>query len=257
MSKYAVITGASSGIGAEFAKQLSGLGYELLLVARRADRLRSLQRELPGPSKIVKADLSARRGCARVMDAIEDLNVEIFINCAGFGDFGKFVETDEEKEFSMVDVNIKAVHYFTKHMLRYFREERQGKGYLLNVASSAGLLPAGPYMATYYATKAYVTSLTRAVSCEMKQEHSPVYVGCLCPGPVNTEFNDVANVSFALPGISPEACVSYAIKKMFQRKTVIVPTLRLRAAVLAGRILPQGVVIPLTARQQRKKGGAD
>ncbi len=255
MSKYAVITGASSGIGAEFAKQLSELGYETILVARRTERLRSLQAELASPSKTVKADLSTRRGCARVMDAIEDLNVEVFINCAGFGDAGRFTETDEEKEFSMVDVNIKAVHYFTKRMLKNFREERQGKGYLLNVASSAGLLPAGPYMATYYATKAYVTSLTRAVAYEMKQDKSPVYVGCLCPGPVDTEFNDVANVSFTLPGISAKACVSYAIQKMFRKKTVIVPTLRMKAAVIAGRLLPQGVVIPLTARQQKKKLG--
>ena len=110
-------------------------------------------------------------------------------------------------------------------------------------------------MATYYATKAYVTSLTRAVSYEMKQDKSPVYVGCLCPGPVNTEFNDVANVSFTLPGISAEACVSYAIKKMFQKKTVIVPSLRMKVAVTAGRLLPQSLVIPMTARQQKKKLG--
>ena len=255
MSKYAVITGASSGIGAEFARQLSAMGYETILVARRADRLRSLQDELAAPSKVVEADLSVRSGCMRVMDALEDRNVEVFINCAGFGDCGKFIETDEEKESSMVDVNIKAVHFFTKRVLKYFKEERQGKGFLLNVASSAGLLPAGPYMATYYATKAYVTSLTRAVSYEMKQDKSPVYVGCLCPGPVNTEFNDVANVSFTLPDISAEACVSYAIKKMFQKKTVIVPSLRMRAAVTAGRLLPPCVSIPITARQQKKKLG--
>jgi len=257
MDKYAVITGASSGIGAEFARQLSAIGYSTILIARRADRLRSLQAELPTPAKIVEADLSTRSGCARVLDVIEDQDVRIFINCAGFGDCGKFIETDEEKEFSMVDVNIKAVHFLSKRVIRYFQEERQGKGYLLNVASSAGLMPAGPYMATYYATKAYVVSLTRAISYEMKQENSSVYVGCLCPGPVDTEFNDVANVSFALPGISAKACVSYAIQKMFRKKTVIIPSLRMRAAVFGSRLLPSGVVIPITARQQKKKIGAD
>ena len=105
--------------------------------------------------------------------------------------------------------------------------DRQGYGYILNVASSAGLIPAGPYMATYYATKAYVTSLTRAVAEEFKQKNSRVYIGCLCPGPVDTEFNDVANVKFALKGISPSYCANYAIDMMKKRRIVIVPTLKM------------------------------
>ena len=96
----------------------------------------------------------------------------------------------------MIDLNVKALHYLTKGAAKIM--DRQGYGYILNVASSAGLIPAGPYMATYYATKAYVTSLSRAVAEEFKQKNSRVYIGCLCPGPVDTEFNDVANVKFSI-----------------------------------------------------------
>ena len=115
------------------------------------------------------------------MQQIEKLPVGILINDAGFGDCGSFLETDADKEMQMIDVNVKAMHLLMKLMLR--RMEKQEGGYILNVASSAGLLPAGPYMATYYATKAYIASLTRAVALELKQRGSRVYVGALCPGP--------------------------------------------------------------------------
>ena len=123
----------------------------------------------------------------------------------------------------------------------------------MNVASSAGLFPAGPYMATYYATKAYVTSITQAIARELKEEDSEIYVGALCPGPVDTELNDVANVEFALKGISAGYCVSYALKQMFdRRKVLIVPTLRMKLAVLGTRFLSRDQVVALTADQQKK-----
>ena len=129
-----------------------------------------------------------------------------------------------------------------------------GGGWLLNVASSAGLLPAGPYMACYYATKAFVTSLTRAAARELAEEGSPVYVGCLCPGPVDTEFNDVANVEFALKGIRPGYCAGYALDQMFRkRRTVIVPTVKIRLGVTLGRLLPQRAVVAVAGRQQKRK----
>ena len=130
---------------------------------------------------------------------------------------------------------------------------REGGGTILNVASSAGLFPAGPYMSGYYATKAYMTSLTRGVAEELRQAHSPVYVGCLCPGPVNTEFNDIADVSFALPGISPEECVDYALRMMARRQTVIIPGRQIRAAVIGQRLIPTALTVRITAAQQKKK----
>ncbi len=261
---YAVITGASSGIGAEFAKQLAKEGYRLVLVARRRQRLEELAEEImdiyavqgyPDTEKtkplIICADLSDTKECYRVMEELSDLTIGVFINNAGFGDCGAFIETSSAKDMEMIDVNVKALHMFTKLVIK--KMQARGSGYLLNVASSAGLLPAGPYMATYYATKAYVTSLTRAVARELKESKSKVYIGALCPGPVNTEFNDVANVEFALPGISPEECVKEAIAGMKKRKTIIVPGEQMKFVAAFSRLVPTSILVPITGHQQKKK----
>lgn len=136
-------------------------------------------------------------------------------------------------------------------MLKKMQE--QDAGYILNVASCAGLMPAGPYMATYYATKAYVTSLTRAVAEELRECGSQVYVGCLCPGPVDTEFNRVANVKFMMKGISSRYCVQYALNQMVKRKVVIIPTLPMKLAMTFGRFLPESVYVRIAANQQERK----
>lgn len=251
---YAVITGASSGIGLEFAIQLAGEGYPLILVSRRKERLEGVAwtlRKYGVPVKVIAADLSKKSECYRLMSEIADKKIGIFINNAGFGDCGCFLETDEKKELAMIDLNVKALHLLTKLVIR--KMDYQEGGYLLNVASSAGLMPAGPYMATYYATKAYVASLTRAIARELEEIGSNVYIGALCPGPVDTAFNYVANVEFALPGISAEECVAYAIRQMKRRKTVIVPTLSMKAATTLGRLIPPDLSIRLTGHQQKKK----
>ncbi|MBD5501622.1 MAG: SDR family oxidoreductase [Lachnospiraceae bacterium] len=249
--KYAVITGASAGIGMEFARRLSEKGYPLVLIARRQERLIKLSKELKTECEIIVADLSREEECYRVFYQLQDKAIGIFINNAGFGDCGRFLETDLQKELNMIQVNVKAVHVLMKLMLN--KMQKAGRGYILNVASSAGLLPAGPYMAVYYATKAYVTSLTQSVAEELRESKSNVYVGCLCPGPVDTEFNSVANVTFALKGISPGYCVNYALKQMKKRQTVIVPALTIQAVTAFGRYLPRSVYVRAAARQQKKK----
>ena len=252
---YAVVTGASSGIGAEMAKYLARQGYDMILTARRTARLeklkRAFKRRYGTKTIVISADLSTREGCSELYEQISGYDIEVFINNAGFGDAGPFIETDLEKEISMIDVNVRAVHILTKLMLRYFKE--RGSGYLLNVASSAGLFPAGPFMATYYSTKAYVTSLTSAIAEELREQGSDIYIGALCPGPVNTEFNEVANVQFALNGISPKYCAVYAIKQMFKRKEIIVPTFRMKFVVFIQRFAGRKKVIKMTAGQQKKK----
>lgn len=255
---YAVVTGASSGIGAALARCLAQEGYPLVLVARRRERLMQLSRELEkmgSRTVIITADLSQKEECYRLMKELSDRPVGMFINNAGFGECGSFLETDLEKELTMIDVNVKAMHLLTKLILR--RMEKQEGGYILNVVSSAGLIPAGPYMAAYYATKSYMASLTRAIAQELKERGSRVYIGALCPGPVDTEFNDVANVEFALPGISPEYCAEYAVHQMKRRKELIVPTFTMKAATTLGRLIPQSLYIHLTGRQQKKKIGVD
>lgn len=255
MSKYAVVTGASSGIGLEMTKILAAMGYNLFIVARRKDRLDKIAEKIEAHYNVkcetMKADLSKISGCDELYDRIKDLSVEIFINNAGFGKCGPFLKTELSVEMDMLDLNCRAMHYLFKKMTRKMYNEREA--YIMNVGSSAGLLPGGPYMATYYASKAYVTSLTQAVNSELKDINSGLKVSCLCPGPVQTEFNEVADVEFALPGISARDCALIALTEMFKGKCVIVPKLYMKAAVIGGRLLPRKLLVDMTGRQQKKK----
>ena len=253
MLRFAVITGASSGLGAEFARQLAAQGYALLLVARRTDRLRALAAALPAPCEVFPADLAQRSECERLLQALQGRRIDLFINNAGFGDCGDFLRTDLEKDLAMLDVNVRALHILTKRVAQMM--QRQGGGALLNVGSAAGLLPGGPYMAAYYATKAYVVSLTTALAGELRAQRSPVQVACLCPGPVDTEFNAVANVQFALPGISAAYCVRCALAGLRRGQTVIVPGPVVAAGTALSRLLPRRALLALTARQQKRKQG--
>ncbi|MBR0145941.1 MAG: SDR family NAD(P)-dependent oxidoreductase [Eubacterium sp.] len=253
-SGWAVITGATSGIGFEFTRQLAQQGYNLLLVARRGDRLYQMKGELKEAgvnAEVLMADLVTDYGRNMLIRWMENHRVDVFINNAGFGLAGPFLSTETEREVQMIDLNVTAMHLLMKAALRSMAG--RGVGYVLNVASSAGLLPGGPYMATYYATKAYVASLTQAVAEELRLAGSRIYVGCLCPGPVDTEFNSVAEVQFALKGITPKRCVAAALQGMKKRKVVIVPTLTMKGAVIGGRLLPRKKAVQLTAKQQIKK----
>ena len=229
--KTAFITGATSGIGMEFARVFASEGYSLILTGRRTERLQALREQLSVECRIITADLAEEARCRSLLDEIADARIDVFINNAGFGAVGSFLETDPDKELSMIKVNDIAMHVLFKGVLR--KMQAQGHGTILNVASSAGLLPGGPYMAGYYASKAYVVSLTRAVSTELKELGSGVYVACLCPGPVDTEFNANADVVFSLKGISAVQCVDECLAGMKRRKTVIVPSLKMKAAMFS------------------------
>ena len=252
--KTAFITGATSGIGMEFARALASEGYALILTGRRLQRLEALREELDTDCRLITADLCDETQCRRLLEDVAGEEIDVFINNAGFGAVGSFLETDLDKELSMIRVNDIAMHILFKGILR--KMHSQGRGSILNVASSAGLLPGGPYMAAYYASKSYVASLTRSVAVELAEQGSGVYVGCLCPGPVDTEFNSVADVSFALKGISAEQCVAECLAGMKRRKTVIVPTLKMKLAVFSQRFVPEKLMLRITARQQKKKVSA-
>ncbi len=251
--KTALITGATSGIGNEFARQLADRGYRLIVTGRRAERLEQLKNELSVPVEIIIADLNKKKECYELLEKLKEETLDIFINNAGFGVAGSFLETDVKKEVSMIKVNDVAMHILFKGILQMMHQD--GGGHILNVGSSAGLLPAGPYMAGYYASKAYVVSLTRGVARELKEKKSKVRVSVLCPGPVDTEFNDVADVVFSLKGISPKQCVAEALKGMDRHKIVIVPSLRMKLAMTFSHLVPYPLLIKMTAGQQRKKLG--
>lgn len=250
--KYAVVTGASSGIGADFARNLAARGYGLILVARREDRLKTLATEISTPVEIFTADLSRREECERLGEFMDKFEIGVFINNAGFGDCGSFTETDLNKEIQMIDVNVRALHVLSKIAIKHL-QKCSDKAFLLNVGSSAGLLPAGPYMSTYYASKAYVVSLSQGIAFELKEARSNVSLSVLCPGPVKTEFNAVANVRFAIPGIEPKFCADYALAQLFKGKTIIVPGLVMKLANFFSPILPRCLKLSITAMQQKKK----
>lgn len=188
----ALITGASSGLGREMARLLAARGYELILCARREERLRELAAELPVPCRIIAADVSDEQECRLLYEAVQSEELEVVINNAGFGLFGEFVTADLDEELRMIDTNVRAVHILTKLAVRDFVQ--RGRGYILNVSSSAWDFCRDPLMATYYATKNYVLRLTEALREELRRAGSPVRVCALCPGPVDTEFNKVAGV---------------------------------------------------------------
>lgn len=247
----ACITGASSGIGKEFAKRLSHMGYRLILISRNTDRLHELARTLPTPCKVIGCDLSDENKCIELAKRLSNYNISILVNNAGFGDLGPFTETALDKDMNMINVNIKAMHILTKAILPNMI--KKDSGYIINVASSAGLLPGGPYMSTYYSTKSYVTSFTGAVYNELKAAASRVHVCALCPGPVDTSFNETAGVSFSLPGISAEYCVSQCLKQVARKRLIIIPEPSMRAAVLFSRFVPRRLLLTITAHQQKKK----
>lgn len=248
----ALVTGASSGIGRDIARKLAERGVRLIITGRNREALEDLRDEIGARRvKIITADLRRREECFRLYDEVKRYNVNILINNAGFGDFGKFAETALDKELDMIDVNITAMHILMKLFLRDFREK--DSGYILNVASSAGFM-AGPYMATYYSTKNYVVRMTEAVCEELHSEGSSVYVGALCPGPVDTNFNNEAGVKFSLKGISSEYAAECAVKGMFARKVLIIPTLTMKAAVVGSSLVPPMFLTKITRHIQSRKG---
>lgn len=249
--KTALITGASSGIGMEFARVFAARGYHLIITGRNVEKLELLAEEVEVPVSIYPADLSDEKSCYALLKALEKEKIDVFINNAGFGLCGQFTDTKLESEVSMLKVNDLAMHILCKGILQ--KMKARDRGIILNVASSAGLLPGGPYMATYYATKAYVVSLTRAINRELLDAGSNVFVCALCPGPVDTGFNDVAGVVFSLKGISAKYCVKEAIRGIQRKRTIIVPTLMMKACVLGQRWLPSRLVVKLTGMQQKRK----
>ena len=244
----ALITGASSGIGREMAIYLSELGYDLIVVARHKNRLVELQNMLNTRVMVYEYDLSDINNCYKLYEKVCDKNINIIINNAGYGLFEKYNYDNLEDEINMVELNVKCLHLFTK----LFVNNKNTK-YILNVASSAGLMPGGPLMSTYYATKNYVCSYTLAIYEELRREKSKMGISILCPGPVNTNFNDRANVKFNLKSLSAKYVARYAIDKMFKGKLIIVPGISVKIGVFFSRFLPVKQLLKITYKIQERK----
>ena len=211
----ALITGATSGIGLDMAKYLSTKKIELILVARNKEKLEEIQEQLPTKVTIIVADLSNEQRVKELYIIAKKENIDILINNAGLGDFGYLTDTDINKDIELINTNIKAVHILTKYIVKDM-ESRNTESYILNVSSAAAFQP-GPLMSTYYATKSYVYQLTEALYYEEKKKKTKVHVSVLCPGPVQTNFNNVAGVEFAVKPFSSKFVARYAIDQMFKK----------------------------------------
>lgn len=248
----ALITGASSGIGKNMAYVLANKGIDLILVARNKEEMLKIKENVKVNVLVIELNLLKEKNVFKLYEMCKDENIDILINNAGFGLFGIFTEADLTRELEMIDLNIKAYHILTKLFLKDFVEK--DKGYILNVASSAGFM-AGPRLSTYYATKNYVLKLTMAINEELRQSGSNVVVSALCPGPVNTNFNKVAMWEFSIKEASPKYVAEYAIDKMFKKKMIIVPTLRIKLGIFLLRLIPYRLQLIYCYHIQGKKLG--
>lgn len=246
----ALITGASSGIGADIAKVLSEMGYDIILVARRKTRLAKVKSELKTNVEIINMDISSTFNCMELYNQVKDQDIEVLVNCAGFGVFGDFTTTSLDKELDMIDTNIKGLHIITKLFLQDFT--KRNRGFILNVASSAAFSP-GPLMASYYASKAYVLRLSEAIYGELKEIKSNVGISVLCPGPVDTEFNKVAKVQFAFKPLNSIDVAKYAVYKMFKKKLIIIPGKLMKLNYIFNRFIPKKLLLKINYNIQSKK----
>jgi short-subunit dehydrogenase len=238
----ALITGASAGLGVEFARQLSTQGYKLVLVARRKERLDELAKEL-GNARAVELDLSQPGAAAKLMADVKKHKeaVELLINNAGFGLTGKFDKLDGDRQREMIDLNCGVLTELAHAVLPGMVERKAGG--ILNVASTAAFQP-GPGMAVYFATKAFVLSFSEALHDEVKRHG--IKVSCLCPGPTRTEFREVSGFKPKGPASKQSAdaasVVRAGLKGLESNRAVVVPGIANKVISQVNRIFPRAVM---------------
>lgn len=246
----ALITGASSGIGRDIAKELSKRGYDVILVARNEEKLNEIKQELKTNTQIISMDISIKENCIKLHEMVG--YVDVLVNNAGFGVFGKFSDSDLDKEIQLINTNITAVHILTKLFLKDMIDKNSG--YILNVASIAGHLP-GPLMAAYYASKHYIYNLSISINEELKKDKLKVKIGTLNPGPVRTNFNNVANVKFELNSLSSDYVAKYTVNNMLKGKIDITPGLTIKLVRFFAKIVPNCILSKFVYKSQKRKEG--
>ena len=237
----ALITGASSGIGKEIARYLAELGYDLILVSRATDKLNKLKEELSNVNvRVITLDFSRESDSLDLYEHIKNENeqIDFLVNNAGFGAYGKFLDVPLERELELIHTNVSTVHILT----------------ILNVGSAAGFL-AGPTFASYYASKNYVVRLTQAIHEEMRRDNKNVKVSVLCPGPVKTNFNNVADVKFCIRGLDPKFVARYAVDMTMKGKMIITPGFEMKAVSFFRHFAPEKLLTRISYNVQMKKNG--
>jgi uncharacterized protein len=250
----ALVTGASSGLGEEFARQLAARGHDLTLVARRDSRLQALAKKLRHDHSVKvavhSADLGSAAGRGPVATMLRTKGPWLLVNNAGFGTRGRFAELDPDREIAEVDLNVVALHEFTVAVIA--GNVAAGAGAVVNVASTAAYQPL-PYMATYAATKAFVLHFTEAIAQEL--HGTGVRALALCPGPTRTEFHEVADMEAVFDKLMPmsaQAVVRSALRALDRGHAICVPGVHNLILAQGPRLVPRSalrrVIAPIFAR---------
>ena len=254
--KVVLVTGGSQGIGASIVRTLARKGYSVILNYNKSEEAaKNIQLELQSSNiniEIYKADVSKHIEVTKLINyCIEKYHrIDVLINNAGFGVFGNFHEIDLEKEIQLINTNITALHILTKLFLQDMK--KNDRGYILNVASIAGFMP-GPLMSTYYASKSYVTRLSQSIREELRRAKSNVKISILCPGPVGTNFNNVANVKFNSKSLPSEYVAKYAVNKLLKNKFYIIPGFQIKILRAVTKIIPDSIIGKFAYKVQERK----
>ena len=246
----ALVTGASSGIGKEMSIYLHSLGYEVILVARSKQKLEGIANRLNDRTKVIIADLSKEEECYKLYEEVKEENIDLLVNNAGFGVFGEFVNTSLEKELDVIRVNDIAPHILTKLFLKDFVSKDRGN--ILNVCSSASFY-SGPLMATYYASKGYLYKLSQAIYEELRKMKSNVHITCLCPGPIATNFQEVADVKFNMKPLKAEYVAKKAIDGTLKNKRQIILGNSMKISRFFSRFIPDRTMLKIAYKAQSRK----
>ena len=258
--KTVLITGASSGIGYEFAKIYAKKGYNLVITARRKNNLDRIKQELESFDTlicvdIIVLDLSKQNSAKELYEVVKQrgILIDTLINNAGFGVYGNFIETDIEKEIDMIELNIKSLVVLTKLFLKDMVSRNNGT--IINVASTAAFQP-GPLMSVYYASKSFVLSFTEAIRNEVRDTN--VNISVLCPGPTDTEFEKSASLEESslftkLKVMKPEKVAIIGYKGVNRNKSVIIPGILNNILITFNKIIPRALVINIVRKLQESK----
>lgn len=255
MKPIALITGASGGIGYELCQQFAKNNYDLILVARDEEKLKKYAEEFKKnhetKSTIILKDLSSATAADEILHQLkhEKMSVDVLVNNAGFGSYGKFAETDLKKQLEMMQVNMVTLTHLTKLLLPEMLAKKSGK--ILNVASTAAFFP-GPLMAVYYATKAYVYSFSQAIRQELKG--TGVSVTVLCPGPTRTGFEKGADLGssklFKKVSMDAKTVAENAYNGLIKNKALIIPGFRNKLQVFGEHFAPRNSIAGIVESAQ-------
>ncbi len=241
-----LITGGTSGIGKELAISYGLLGYDLILVSRKENDLEKIKSKVKTNIKFLSFDLSKEDETYRLLEETKDIDIDIFINNAGFGDIGYITKTSTEKQANMIKLNCLSCFILGKEFIKRFIEKDKGHVLFVSSAASFGVCA---YMAEYYATKAFVTSLAHGYYRELKNMKSNVKVHVLCPGPVKTRFEEASGAKFTIRSLDPRSVAKYTIKCIKKNKFEIVPGFTIKLGHFFSHFVPKKVISKLLNKQ--------